>query len=124
MAYQPSPVNPGIQAGGQEGMPGMLSMRQPGAMATRNIYKLMGHGYLLMGQELMKDRPDAAQLARAKSMILQANQAKLGMIQAQGQPGETNLTPQTGRPRPVDGAMDPLTGASGGGGMRYGAELP
>jgi hypothetical protein len=127
MAIESQPSNPGVQSPGQPGIPGHLtSMRQPGAQATRNIMRLLGQGFLEMGKELMKERPDPAAMARASAMIKQADQAKRGMIQSSQASQGTNLSPSTGRPRPVDGTIDPLTNSPSGGGAGvnpYGAEL-
>jgi len=128
MALEAGTQQPGIQSPGQPGVPGNIGTTRPaGAQAAKQLMRLMGQGMIIMGNELQKDRPDPAVLARGSAMISQADQAKRGMIQSQPQPGVTNLAPSTGAPRPVDGTMDPLT-HQGGGGMGqgpspFGAEL-
>lgn len=127
MALESGGPNPGIQSPGKAGIPGNLtSVRQPTMQANQNLMRLLGQGLLMMGQELLKPKPDPANMARASAMIKQADAAKRGIIQNSNMQG-TNMSPQTGVPRPVDGTMDPLThqpGGGGGAGMSpYGAEL-
>lgn len=128
MALESGGPNPGIQSPGKAGIPGNLtSVRQPGVEAQKNLRRLMAQGLMIFAQEWLKEKPDPVNMARGKAMVMQAEQARMGLMQSQQPQGATNLSPQTGVPRPVDGAMDPLThqpGGGGGSGMSpYGAEL-
>jgi hypothetical protein len=102
-------ITPPSQKMGQGGdVPGSLNVRPAPAMAMKKLVRLMGQGYKMFGEELMKEQPDPSNLARAKAMISQAAQAAKGM-QGGAQSGAQDLRPSYGRPRPVDGQVDPMT---------------
>ena len=102
-------INPPSRKMRQGGdVPGSTNIRPAPNVAMVKLRSLMGQGYKIFGEELMKQEPDPMVLARAKAMIQQAAQKGKG-LRGGATSGARDMRPSYGQPRPVDGQVDPMT---------------